>query len=109
MKRYWNIALLGMSITLTGCGTIISVGTHIHSSEDIRKEEDMRFTATRTDAYWMKRLVKDCFATTYNENYVACPAMPIPLVDLPFAIILDTVTLPYDWYRYKHREDYVHK
>ncbi len=64
--RCWTIILLGLCITLSGCGTVLSVAEHF--DDEIPNKKDLRLTATRTDFYYMKELLDDCFTTTYNEN-----------------------------------------
>lgn len=97
MRRYWTIALLGISLTLTGCGTITRF-TSPHNKERL-------YPATHADGDFIGR----CLTPVRSENYAECLILPVIFVDMPLSIALDTVLFPYDWYRYSHRNDYVHK
>lgn len=79
-------------LSLSGCGTFVRMG--------FDKDDDRRFSATRTDVCVLKEAWgQKCESSAgYFEGWklLTLPAV----IDLPFALVLDGLLFPFDAYSY---------
>lgn len=97
MKRWTIMALVGMCVALTGCGTFIRLGQN--------REKDMRYAATRCDAALLSAYWEPSGNGSWNPVSGMWFLSPITLVDMPLAVTVDTVLLPHDWHTYRRNVD----
>ena len=91
MKKTLGILLLVCLFT-TGCATVARLTGN--SGNDY-----ILYPATRADLEVFKP--QPPHTGGVNLGPIGCCLMPIPILDLPFSIISDTVLFPYDLYRYR--------
>jgi uncharacterized protein YceK len=92
MKRILKLLMLGCLFT-TGCGTVSRFTGEAGNNYTL-------YQATRTDL----DSIHNCLQPPPHVNCGLVPGwmiVPFPIIDLPFAIFLDTVLLPYDACRYR--------
>ncbi len=80
-------------LLLTGCGTVVRFTGG-------NGEGHIFYEATRTDIDGIRNLTQP----PPHVDFSLVPSwllLPFPVIDLPFAVVLDTVLLPYDAYRYR--------
>lgn len=92
MKRIVGLLMLGCLFT-TGCGTVARFTGETGNNYTL-------YQSTRTDL----DAIHYCFQPPPHIDCGLVPGwlvVPVPIVDLPFAVVLDTVLLPYDACRYR--------
>lgn len=87
------LPLLLLPLALSGCGTIMrsTVG---------ESEKDRRYLAVRMDAFLLYEYCRPAESGSWDPFPKMWPLAPITIVDLPLAIVIDTLCLPIDWYHY---------
>ena len=97
----WTILVVWFSIfTLTGgCGVR-------YKYEKYNTLESPIYAATRIDFYiiynaWFNQNNKEASIRTFRA------LAPLAIIDLPFAAVIDTVALPYDWHIQNKRKTQV--
>lgn len=78
---------------LPGCGTLIR-------SAERSDTKDNRFLALRIDLNLLYMYWSPSSDGSWNFVGKMWPLTPITLVDLPIAVVIDTLSLPVDWYQY---------
>ena len=92
MKRILELLMLGCLFT-TGCGTVSRFTGESGNDYTL-------YQATRTDL----DAIHYCLQPPSDGNFGLVPGwivVPFPIIDLPFAVFVDTVLLPYDACRYR--------
>jgi len=92
MKRMLRLLMLGC-LFATGCGTVARFTGEAGNNYTL-------YQATRTDL----DSIHTCFQPPPHIDCGLVPGwlvVPFPIIDLPFAVVLDTVLLPYDTCRYR--------
>ncbi len=100
MRAARHLISISLLATVTGCG---SLGVRLGSYSDRSSERPILYPATSTDvalvsyvlARPFKQFTDPSFSPDAQEGIVYL-YFPFSIVDLPFAVALDTVLLPYD-------------
>ena len=105
MRAARYIILISLLATVTGCA---SLGVRLGSYSDHSNERPILYPATSTDigvvsyvlARPFKKFTDPSFTPDAQEGIVYLH-LPISIVDLPVAVAIDTVLLPYDIHKRK--------
>ena len=97
MKRILELLMLGC-LFATGCASVMRFAGDTDS-------DCIFYESTRGDLGGIRNIINP--PPSIDNGYLLVPKglrwfiLPFPIVDLPFAVALDTVLLPYDAYRYR--------
>ncbi|MOA25055.1 lipoprotein [compost metagenome] len=97
LKMFTRAAVVALiTISLTGCGTILSRGEHSVNPGDFY------FMSTQASAKMLTFSLPgyDAYTSMFCWVSVVCPFATVVL--MPADLVIDTVMLPYDHYQYTH-------